>query len=210
MIWTAVIVAVAYQFLVIVPAILVNGLMPGISIITLAGLANVLTVIAIYGYLRMRGVAWEVAEPGDMNLTVVGIAGVAAVLAVVLTTFLSGLLAALFGPQGLSVSESFVNQLHTGSRMELVFTIVLVAPFAEEFIYRGLFMGVLLARGWTPLTSAGLSAVIFALQHIQYGWIGILMVLVYGVMLGLLRVASGGLFLPIITHMFINLISLSV
>ncbi len=57
---------------------------------------------------------------------------------------------------------------------------------------------------------SGLAAVIFALQHFQYGWIGILMVLVYGVVLGLLRVASGGLFLPIMAHMFINLISLAV
>ncbi|MEO1966021.1 type II CAAX endopeptidase family protein [Hyphomonas sp.] len=210
MIWTAVFVAVAYQFLVIVPAILVNGLMPGISLITLAGIANVLTVMAIYGYLNMRGVAWEVAEPGDMNLVVVGLAAGAAIVTVALTTFLSGVLAAVFGSQGLSVSENFVNQLQAGSRAELLFTIVLVAPFAEEFIYRGLFMGVLLERGWTPLNASGLAAVIFALQHFQYGWIGILMVLVYGVVLGLLRVASGGLFLPIMAHMFINLISLAV
>jgi membrane protease YdiL (CAAX protease family) len=192
MIWTAVFVAVAYQFLVIVPAILVNSLMPGISLITLAGLANVLTVMVIYAYLNMRGVAWEVAEPGDMNLVVVGIAAAAAMVTVALTTFLSGLLAAVFGSQGLSVSESFVSQLHAASRAELLFTIVLVAPFAEEFIYRGLFMGVLLERGWTPLNASGLAAVIFALQHFQYGWIGILMVLVYGLVLGLLRVASGG------------------
>lgn len=210
MIWTAVFVAVAYQFLVIVPAILVHGLMPDISIITLAGLANVLTILAIYGYLRLRGVAWEVAEPGDMNLVVVGIAAAAAVVAVALATFLSGVLAMIFGSQGLSVSDSFTNQLQTASRPELLFTIVLVAPFAEEFIYRGLFMGVLLARGWTPVSAASLAALIFALQHIQYGWIGMLMVAIYGVLLGLLRVASGGLFLPIMAHMFINLISLSV
>ena len=95
MIWTAVFVAVAYQFLVIVPAILVSSLMPGISLITLAGLANVLTVMVIYAYLNMRGVAWEVAEPGDMNLVVVGIAAAAAMVTVALTTFLSGLLAAV-------------------------------------------------------------------------------------------------------------------
>ena len=53
------------------------------------------------------------------------------------------------------------------------------------------------------------AAVIFAVQHIQYGWIGILMVLVYGIVLGLLRVASGGLFLPVMAHLFINLISLT-
>jgi len=209
MVWTAVIVAVAYQFLVIVPAIFVHGLMPGMSIITLAGLSNVLTVMAIYAFLHARGVAEEVAEPGDMNLVVVGIAAAAAIVAVALTTFLSDLLAMLFGPQGLSVSDSFANQIRNGSRAELLFTIVLVAPFAEEFIYRGLFMGVLLARGWSPVPAACAAAVIFALQHIQYGWIGIVMVMVYGIVLGLLRVASGGLFLPVMAHLFINLISLT-
>lgn len=209
MVWTAILIAVTYQFLVIAPAIFVHGLMPGISIITLAGLANVLTVMAIYAYLHALGVAEEVAEPGDMNLIVVGIAAAAAIIAIALTTFLSDLLAMLFGPQGLSVSDSFSSQLRNGSRAELLFTIVLVAPFAEEFIYRGLFMGVLLARGWAPLPAASAAAVIFALQHVQYGWIGILMVLVYGVILGLLRVASGGLFLPVMAHLFINLISLT-
>ncbi|WP_273052984.1 MULTISPECIES: CPBP family intramembrane glutamic endopeptidase [Hyphomonas] len=209
MVWTAIIIAVAYQFFVILPAIVVHGMMPDMSIIVLSGIANVLTVMAVYGYLKVQGVADEVAEPGDMNLIVVLIAVAAAIVAIALTTFLAGLLATMFGPQGLSVSDGFTHQLQTASRAELFFTIVLVAPFAEEFIYRGLVMGVLLARGWAPLPAAGLSAVIFALQHIQYGWIGILVVLVYGVMLGLLRVASGGLFLPIMAHFFINLISLT-
>ncbi|WP_273417527.1 CPBP family intramembrane glutamic endopeptidase, partial [Hyphomonas adhaerens] len=191
MVWTAIIIAVAYQFFVILPAIVVHGMMPDMSIIVLSGIANVLTVMAVYGYLKVQGVADEVAEPGDMNLIVVLIAVAAAIVAIALTTFLAGLLATMFGPQGLSVSDGFTHQLQTASRAELFFTIVLVAPFAEEFIYRGLVMGVLLARGWAPLPAAGLSAVIFALQHIQYGWIGILVVLVYGVMLGLLRVASG-------------------
>lgn len=209
MVWTAIVIAVAYQFLVILPAIAVHGLMPDMSILTLAGIANVLTVMAIYAYLDTRGVAQEVAEPGDMNLIVVGIAAASAMVAVAVTTFLADMLAMMFGPQGLSVSDSFTNQLQTGSQAELLFTIVLVAPFAEEFIYRGLVMGVLLARGWSPLPAAALSAAVFALQHIQYGWIGILMVMVFGVMLGLLRVASGGLFLPIMAHLFINLISLT-
>jgi membrane protease YdiL (CAAX protease family) len=210
MIWTAGIVAVAYQFLVILPAIFLHLLMPGISLILLAGLSNILTMLAIYGYLNMRGVAWEVAEPGDVNLVVVGFAAVVAVVAVTVTTFLSGLLAAIFGPGGLSVSDNFLDQINAGSQLEILFTIVLVAPLAEEFIYRGLFMGVLLARGWTPVSAAGLSALIFAVQHIQYGWIGIAMVLVYGFVLGMLRVASGGLFAPIMAHLFINLISISV
>jgi membrane protease YdiL (CAAX protease family) len=209
MVWTAIIVAVAYQFLVILPAIVVHGLMPGMSIITLSGIANVLTVMAIYGYLKVQGVADEVAEPGDMNLLIVLLAVVVAMISVALAAFMADLLATMFGPEGLSVSDSFTHQLQTGRRAEILFAVVLVAPFAEEFVYRGLVMGVLLARGWSPFSAAGLSAAIFAIQHIQYGWIGILMVMMYGMVLGLLRVASGGLFLPIMAHLFINLISLT-
>ena len=209
MVWTAAIVAIAYQFLVVLPAVVVHGVMPGMSVVTLSGIANVLTVMAIYGYLKVQGVADEVADPGDMSLMIVLIALVAAIVAVALATFMTGLLAMMFGPQGLSVSDSFTHQLQASRRAEILFAVVLVAPFAEEFVYRGLVMGVLLARGWSPFSAAGLSAVIFAIQHIQYGWIGILVVMMYGMVLGVLRVASGGLFLPIMAHLFINLISLT-
>jgi membrane protease YdiL (CAAX protease family) len=88
---------------------------------------------------------------------------------------------------------------------------VLVAPFAEEFVYRGLVMGVLLARGWSPLFGGGpgggdLCAPAFPVRLDRHPD-GASM---YGLVLGLLRVASGGLFLPIMAHLFINLISLAV
>ena len=50
----------------------------------------------------------------------------------------------------------------------------------------------------------------------RYDWVDaakgisiILVVMMYGFVLGLLRVASGGLFLPVMAHLFINLISLT-
>ena len=95
-------------------------MMPDMSIIVLSGIANVLTVMAVYGYLKVQGVADEVAEPGDMNLIVVLIAVAAAIVAIALTTFLAGLLATMFGPQGLSVSDGFTHQLQTASRAELL------------------------------------------------------------------------------------------
>ena len=207
MIWTAVIVAVAYQVFVLIPAVIIHLLVPGLPIILLAGLSNLAAGFALYGLLRLRGVAWEVVDLGDVNTLSLGLALGGAAVSLALTAILSGMLAAVFGPDGLSVSESFMDQIHSGSRGEILFTIVLVAPLVEEFIYRGLLLGVLLARGWAPTFAIGLSALIFALQHIQYGWIGIAMVMVYGLVLGLLRVATGGLFAPILAHLSINLVS---
>ncbi|MEZ6010537.1 MAG: type II CAAX endopeptidase family protein [Hyphomonas sp.] len=205
MVWTAFTVAVAYQFILILPVIVLRAAAPDLSIMMLMGLAFVLAGLALYGYLRVHDVADEVLDPGDINGMVLVMAVGAAILSIVVTMLLSGLLSAVFGTDGLSVSEPFAEQMQDAPTFELLFTVVLVGPVIEEMIYRGLLMGVLLARGWAPLAAAGLSAAIFAVQHIQYGWIGMLSVAVYGFTFGLLRVACGGLFAPVVAHILINL-----
>lgn len=209
MIWTAFIVAVAYQFFLLVPALALRSLAPGLSFIMLMGFAFILAGLLLYGYLQAHGVAAEVTDPGDVNLVTFGMAAGAAVLSIGATMILSGILAALFGPDGLSVSDNFAFEMMASPKLELIFTVALVGPVIEEMIYRGLLMGVLLARGWAPMGAAGLAALIFALQHIQYGWIGIVSVGLYGFVFGLLRIASGGLFAPVVAHLLINLISIA-
>ena len=208
MLWTAFTVAIAYQFLMLVPVYILIFTSPRLSHMMLMGLSSLLGGLMLYGYLKAQGVAEEVTAPGEMNVAILGAVAAALAATFLLSATVSGLLASLFGTKGLSVSTEFEALMTTSRLAETVFAVVLVGPIVEEFVYRGLLMGVLLARGWPPLLAAGVAAAIFALQHIQYGWIGMVTVMIVGMALGLLRVAGGGLLAPILAHMIQNALSL--
>lgn len=81
---------------------------------------------------------------------------------------------------------------------------LILAPLTEEIIYRGLLIGVLLSRGWHPVLAIVVSAVAFTIGHGHYSVIQAIPVFVGGLLLGALRVFSGGIFAPILAHIGIN------
>jgi membrane protease YdiL (CAAX protease family) len=81
---------------------------------------------------------------------------------------------------------------------------VLAAPIFEEMCFRGLLLGCLLARGWSPWTAVPVVGVAFASIHGQYFLPGLTAVFLMGCLFGWLRVISGGLSAPIIAHGLIN------
>jgi CAAX protease family protein len=78
----------------------------------------------------------------------------------------------------------------------------LVNAVCEEVIFRGILFDALEAeRGWQGAVYA--TAVLFALGHwngYPPGWGGAILAGSYGIILGLLRVHTGALFLPIVAH----------
>jgi membrane protease YdiL (CAAX protease family) len=70
--------------------------------------------------------------------------------------------------------------------------------------FRGLLLGCLLARGWSPWTAVLVTAVAFASIHGQYFLPGLTAVFVSGCLFGWLRVISGGLAAPILAHGLMN------
>jgi membrane protease YdiL (CAAX protease family) len=84
----------------------------------------------------------------------------------------------------------------------LLFGTVLLAPIGEELLFRGFLLPRLLVQKG-PVWAVGVSAVVFALLHPQYG-LYMPVVLVYGIVLGWARVRTGGLAAPILLHMTIN------
>jgi len=207
MIWTAVGFAVTYQIFLMVPAYTLHAVAPELSQMLVMGLSYLIVGAALFWFLDQRGVVSDVAGLGDRNSTTILVTPVAVAAIYFLSTLVSDVLVATFGPEGLSISEDMQAIMRFSSPLALFFTVVLVAPLVEEFIYRGLLMGVLLARGWTPLAATGLSALIFSVQHFQYGWIGIVTVFMFAMMFGFLRVATGGLFSPILAHVICNAVS---
>ena len=83
--------------------------------------------------------------------------------------------------------------------------LVVAAPIGEELLFRGfLFRGC--ARSDTSaMPTIVLTAFVFALLHVQYDWIGILMIFGVGLLLGWLRWRTGSTTLVILLHVLLNL-----
>lgn len=95
----------------------------------------------------------------------------------------------------------------TSDRMWIVFLAVVVAPLAEEFIFRGFLYGVL-KRHFGPLAAMGATAVLFAAIHQNIPAIPTLAVLAIGFTLA--YELTGSLWTPIVMHVIFNSISVVV
>ena len=86
----------------------------------------------------------------------------------------------------------------------LWFAVVVVTPIGEETLFRGfLFRGWLRKPGdaWLVIV---VTALLWALMHVQYDWYVIGQVFVSGLLLGWLRWATGSTILTILLHGLIN------
>ena len=110
---------------------------------------------------------------------------------------------------GRPIVPDFMRQAYATAGFPLLFWIALVvaAPVLEELFFRGfLFSGLERSR----LNIAGtiaLTAVIWAIIHVQYDlwdifWIGIM-----GTLFGIARVRTGSIYTPLILHMLLNLVA---
>ena len=100
--------------------------------------------------------------------------------------------------------EAYRTAREAGALLWLLVAIVVFAPVGEEIAFRGfLYRG--LVRPGRELPAIVLIALVWALMHIQYDWIGILQVFAIGLLLGWIRWATGSTILTIAMHMVINL-----
>lgn len=87
---------------------------------------------------------------------------------------------------------------------------VLLAPLAEELAFRGIALGCLIARGWSPVAAAVLTSAGFAVIHLQYTPAAMVPVFITGLYLAWLRVHSGSMAVPIAAHISANAVSMAV
>jgi membrane protease YdiL (CAAX protease family) len=100
--------------------------------------------------------------------------------------------------------EAYQSAKSAGWLAALTFAIVVVAPIGEEIVFRGfLYRG--LARPGREMHAIGAIALVWALLHIQYDWLGMAQVFAIGLLLGWFRWASGSTALTIVMHAIINL-----
>jgi len=99
--------------------------------------------------------------------------------------------------------EAYRTAKEAGWLLGLLVAIVVFAPIGEEIAFRGF-----LYRGWArpgrePYAIAAI-ALVWAVMHIQYDWLGMAQIFALGLMLGWFRWASGSTTLTILMHVLIN------
>jgi len=106
------------------------------------------------------------------------------------------------------VPEFMQNAYRTVGFAPLLWVALLVAaPLAEETLFRGfLFVGILHSR-LGAFGAITITALAWALIHLQYDAYGIGTVFVSGLLLGLVRLRTGSLFATIFLHFLMNLIA---
>ncbi|MEO1642932.1 MAG: CPBP family intramembrane glutamic endopeptidase, partial [Pseudomonadota bacterium] len=92
----------------------------------------------------------------------------------------------------------------TNIPLSLIVYALLVAPFVEEILYRGIGIGALMARGAGPIIAIGLTSLAFTLLHVQYSPAGMAAVFMAAVGFGWLRIASGSVGVAIFAHVSAN------
>ncbi len=82
--------------------------------------------------------------------------------------------------------------------------IVILAPFGEELLFRGLLFERLGVR-FGPIAAIILTSIAFGLAHIQYEPLGMILVLVDGLFFGFVRYRTGSMLVTFFCHSLNNL-----
>ena len=102
-----------------------------------------------------------------------------------------------------------MRQAYATAGFTLLFWLALVvaAPLLEELFFRGfLFSG--LERTWLKkVGTIALTAVIWAIIHVQYGLWDIFWICIMGILFGIARVRTGSIYTPVALHMVLNLVA---
>ncbi|XWJ90428.1 CPBP family intramembrane glutamic endopeptidase [Phytobacter ursingii] len=116
--------------------------------------------------------------------------------------------------QFLGIEEEWMASLKDYSlsaRWGLAFAICFIAPFCEEVIFRGFLLNAFIRAGrFARQQSIVVTSVVFALMHTQYhAPATFIWLFTFSALLCVVRMASGGLLLPMLLHMLNNTASFS-
>ena len=104
-------------------------------------------------------------------------------------------------------TPEFMTKVYESTKnMPLLWIAVgVAAPFFEEFLFRG-FLLENLRHSWLGVAGAIiLTSASWAIIHMQYGWFEIISIFFIGVLLGIAKIKTKSLYVPIAMHMLMNL-----
>lgn len=110
--------------------------------------------------------------------------------------------------------ESTLEQIIRGGLLSnslLFFSVIVLAPLGEEYLFRGVLLSGLSSKVST-FSAISLSSVVFMSFHLleYYGyWFALVAILILGVLLAIIRLRSRSMLAPIVCHASYNLIMLT-
>lgn len=141
---------------------------------------------------------FSLRNPGPKSWLIWTLAGIAASLGI---TFLIDLLGA--------PDENWVTEIWNkgGSNPFFLFSILIIAPFVEEWLFRGF-----LFRGWEssaigPVGAILLTSLTWTVIHNQYDWYGLTYLFLIGLVFGWARWKTQSIWIPMWMHFINNLAS---
>lgn len=171
------------------------------------GLVMLACGAGLWAWLGHRGVRREAAPKGDLSGLILLLILAAVAINWFAFTPVHYIALELTGQEELPVEKPGYETTYAPANLPgELFSAVIAAPVFEELAFRGFLLGVLLARGWPVWISITAVAAIFAGTHGQYYLSGQISVFILGLLMGFLRVASGGIAAPILAHALSNLI----
>jgi len=111
---------------------------------------------------------------------------------------LAGALEVVYRHAGLGANTSWAGKYSASALAIRIVGILVLAPLGEELLFRGVIFK-LLAPKSTALAVL-ITAALFAGSHIQYSWIGMVLVFIDGLYFGLARAWSGSTLFTIAMH----------
>jgi membrane protease YdiL (CAAX protease family) len=94
-----------------------------------------------------------------------------------------------------------------GPLLLLVPSLAILVPLGEEILFRGFLFAGLMRSRMGGYGAVAITATTWAFLHGQYDILGIIQILMIGVILGFARLRTGSLWVPIILHGLLNLVS---
>jgi membrane protease YdiL (CAAX protease family) len=95
----------------------------------------------------------------------------------------------------------------TTTPLLLWLAVIVAAPLFEELFFRGFLLEGLRRGRLRGPGSVAVTALFWASIHVQYGFYEIAMIFVFGLVLGLARIRSGSLWIPVAMHVTANLVA---
>ncbi|MFH1942042.1 MAG: type II CAAX endopeptidase family protein [bacterium] len=163
-----------------------------------------LTLAPVLGYVWVRKLSFrEVFRWHGVKPSVLLVSGGIGLGLTVITDELSRIVQWLLPmPEEIQQTmEAFLRFNSAGELLLVFLTVVIVAGFAEEMLFRGFFQGTL-ERVMDVTRAVLATAFVFAFVHFNPWWL--VEVLILGVLLGVLTWRSGSIFPSVIVHMVKN------
>jgi hypothetical protein len=85
--------------------------------------------------------------------------------------------------------------------------LVFIGPISEEVLFRGFIFGGLAQSVIGPVGAIVVTSALWAVLHLQYTWVIMAVIFVYGLVFGAMRWKSASLWPPVVAHCVVNLLS---